>query len=663
MRLALKNIERVEIYLNNELNAQDLKKFENELTTNSELAETLTEVRLLRQAIHRKELRNTINKVRPKGGFNSTLIIGLISLVVILGVWSFWPTHMHEVLNTTNTIQTEISPDVENSLVEDSVFTGQTAETTDLGGKKLYTTPDIQKFSFKSEDGATIVGKDGMLIIVPENAFIDSTGKELKGKVELKLVEALGLSEMVLYNLHTVSNGSLLESGGMFYTETTIDGSPAKINPERPFYIEIPTPERDVDMKLFQGEVKLDGGINWVTPKPLEQFLVTVPLSELDFLPEGFANEVSSNMPFLNHETATNELIDSLYYSLKWEQKTQPPRDVSNAEDTSASDYALVSCGIDPASIETIKKSRFQNSFIATKAFEERVRELHKAQNGDALLKIYIQNLDKDLRVCDALVADEADGDIKMAFEEFAKENLGNIKDAALYSDRLQAYYMKKRKELRNIHNRISEQYTQKNAAKLNDIADRRDNAYSIWLASLNPSAIRRSSSNVFATQWASGGWGNIDKYMSPSLIKNGKDVSIEIENESANANVNIWLGEINTYTSLIKNDGKYRARFPKRGKSVFSHVFAIEQTPEGYNWGYKNFDSRLENEIHFAMASADIKDIKMVLSGVEMNFGRLKNRLNQIKAEKARWEKMQREMIEQVRRTKHRNEKIVCGI
>lgn len=649
MRLALNNIERVEIYLNDELNAQDRKEFENELASNGELAKTLAEVSLLRKAINRKELRNRIDNIRPKGGFNTTLIIGLIGLAVILTTWALWPTQTFDSANTVNLKQTEISKGNQSIFAKDSISTKwineKAIQESELGGKKLYATPDIQRFTFKSEVGATVVGKDGMLIVVPKNAFIDESGKELSGEVELKLVEALGISEMVLYNLHTVSNGSVLESGGMFYTEATIGGSPVKINPKRPFYIEIPTPDKDPDMKLFEGEVKPDGGINWVDPKPLEQFLVTVPLSELDFLPEGFTNEVSANMPFLNYENATNAVVDSMYYSLNWGLQEKGSVEAFIDSDTIAS-RGIAECGIDPASIETIKKAKFQNSFIATTAFEERVREMHKAQNGDALLQIYIKNLDKDLHECDALVAAASARDQKTVFQEFAKENIGKIKDAALYSDLLQAYYVKRRKELRDIHNRISIDYNEKNQAKLEVLAAKRDRLSSSLPASLNPSTVRQSSTNVFATQWASGGWGNIDKYMLPQLINNSREVAIKIENESENANVSVWLGEINTYTGLVKNEDSYQARFPKRGKNTVSHVFAIEKTLEGYSWGYKNFDSQIEKEIHFAMASADIDDIKSVLSGVEMNFGRLKNRLDQIKANKARQERVQREIV-----------------
>ena len=318
MRLALENIERIENYLNAELNTEERKAFENEVASNAELAEALTEVKLLRKAIHRKELRATINDVRPKGGFNSTFIIGLIGLVVVLGAWFLWPNPMTEFSNQTQAeISAGSSSEIDSATTEKSEPTYENLiNEIDLGGKKVFTTPDIQKFSFNSDEGATIVGKEGMLIIIPNNAFIDDTGKELKGEVELKLVEALGLSEMVLYDLHTVSIGSKLESGGMFYTEATIGGRPAKINPKRPFYLEIPTPERDTDMMLFQGEVKPDGGINWVDPTPLQQFLVTVPLSELDFLPEGFADEVSANMPFMNYKTASENVLT--VYTILW---------------------------------------------------------------------------------------------------------------------------------------------------------------------------------------------------------------------------------------------------------------------------------------------------------------------------------------------------------
>ena len=436
MRKELENINRIEAYLNIELTSSQKEAFENELKSNAELQELLEQVKAFRTAVFRAELRKKIeSNATSGGGYGKILIIGIT--VLIIGLLSWFYSGENEVIinnnygvviqnDTTNSIlnqsdETDSNEVANNQIKEELTIPAKQEQAINhiLGGHKLWIEPKIQNFSFSNEKGATIEGEDGMLVIIPENAFVNKDGNPVKGNVEFKLLEAFGISEMVLYNLKTVSNGSPLESGGMFYLEASLNGTPLRVNPKRPLYIEIPTVEKKEGMMAFNGESNRQGEINWVNPKPLEKYLVKVPFKDLDFLPEGFENEVHSVMPFFNHSRATSELVDSLYYSFGFrltndgdEIYSEAEKEVSvsykpnligmdsvvvdvfvlegsEAEMKDVKDVVEVEpCGIDPLSIKTIKTKSFENTFIATKEFESRLHYLHKAPNGQELLYI-----------------------------------------------------------------------------------------------------------------------------------------------------------------------------------------------------------------------------------------------------------------------------------
>ena len=68
-------------------------------------------------------------------------------------------------------------------------------------------------------------------------------------------------------------------------------------------------------------------------------------------------------------------------------------------------DSAIVTnsdCGINPASIQTIWNKKFNQTNLATKEFEERMPWIHRTCEN-AILDLYIQNLDKNLYEVDQM--------------------------------------------------------------------------------------------------------------------------------------------------------------------------------------------------------------------------------------------------------------------
>ncbi len=652
MRNQLENILRSEQYLNNELLTLTREKFEKELTINPELKDLTENLRVLKTAVFRKTLRSKIERCSKGGnGWIKILITG--SVVITIGAILVWlfngdlknktrftqpvvADSAYQALDSTNHISKDLS-DSTNDIK-------QAINTFSLGGHELWVQPDIQIFNFESREGATIEGKGGILIIVPENAFCNSSGKLISGNVEFKLVEAFGIDKMVLYKLNTVSNGSLLETGGMFYIDASVNGNKVQINPQRPLYIEIPTINKKERMMAFRGEVGDNGDINWVEPVPLQKYLVKVPLDELDFLPPGFEKEVEGNMPFLNYIYASKSVVDSLYYSLDYlrtEYSTdiilEAQTDKFPIEDSTVPTIqeatSVLLCGIDPISIEAIKKSVFANTFIATKEFEDRVRFLHKAIHGNSLLQIYIDNLDKDLYLSDSLVANATNGELKSRFMKFAKEKFTNVKDAEIYAKRLSDYYQKKRGELKKYHKSLAARLASINSKELNDILSKLNgdppaeyNINSIIQSTPRPNV---ATSSVYATPWYGTGWGNIDRYL--KILDNGSiEKPIVVSNLPQDTEVTLWLGAVNTYVNLSKSNGQFRAEFPsKNNRDMFStHVFAISRQADDYYWGLKHFNPYLDSKVEFSMDSVSIEEIRSDLIDVDMTFGRIQSQL-----------------------------------
>ena len=349
-------------------------------------------------------------------------------------------------------------------------------------------------FEFSAGEDKVIEGAKGTVIAFPKGSLLDNKGKVYEGKVKVELAEAYSMADMVKSNLTTTSDGKALETAGMFFIEITKpNGQKLKINPKNKVRAEIPTNNKKAGMLVYDGLRDKDGNMNWVSPIPLETYLTTVDFADLDFLPEGFETEVQKRIPFKGYTMATQALNDSLYYALggvsssdiyRWYQGldlnldfnedhhyiggksirgkhgrtggvyypdqnpvqfhlTQDPGH-SHSEESS-------SCGIDPTKIKTLKDPRFAQTFVATRAFEKRLKVIFKTCR-DEILELYVNNLGKNLWEVDEMAAnyckvnnlefdptrglDSTDGDylkvirLEDEFRKFAAEKLTNVKDA-----------------------------------------------------------------------------------------------------------------------------------------------------------------------------------------------------------------------------------------
>ncbi len=146
-----------------------------------------------------------------------------------------------------------------------------------------------QRFTLNPKVARVIVGKSGIMVAVPADAFIDANGKAPEGKVRIELMEGLTEADVTRMNLGTMSQYGPLESGGMLYVNAyTEEGDALSIAPGKCLSIEIPTVNKKEGMEAWEGIMQPDGSLAWVNPQTVKDSLRRVPQGSLEaYLPEG----------------------------------------------------------------------------------------------------------------------------------------------------------------------------------------------------------------------------------------------------------------------------------------------------------------------------------------------------------------------------------------
>jgi len=681
MRNNLEQIENIEKYLLGKMSDEDKNKFEAEIVQDEQLKVQVENQRLVIKAIKRKHLKTDIKKVSGKGGSNLGLKIGGVMVILVIAIFYY--------MNTTDQ-STVVLSDVQQVVTEDYRF----------NGLKTWVTPSVQRFSINAAEGATIEGENGTLIIVPSHAFLNKDGHLVKGEVDFELIEALTLEDMILYNLTTTADGNVLETGGMFYTNATASGKALMVNPDRPLYVEIPTTELKEGMMAFKGEITAEGNINWKDPIQLKKYLVKVDFEGLDFLPDGFEQLVKEDGRDSKFYLKTKAQIDSLYYTLLYNEDesgiavssvlVQESLEESNADvryfvqqeqemysrDETAVEVlteALLSCGIDPLTVKSIRSKEFTNTFIATKEFEERIRELHKMDNGDALVQLYVHNLAKPMWEVDILVAQQLLGKDKILFDAFAAQRLTNLKDAEIYQDRLSAFYKEKkvlskqavRKVKRNLAKKDRQQLTQL-YGKLNELRVKASVEYDGGIyrringsIAGNIPAPNAATSNVYATPWSTFGWANIDCYLK-YLDNRSKEVDVLVKNTFSEVKAYQWLNIIRTLTPLTMNENRGVAVFPEEGAKGAegmrdTYTISISRDGDQFAWSSLRYNPYENDSIVVEQTLISLEDLKEKLLAFDQSTSPLIERLKT--AEEYLKEEMEKRKKEEMLETKRLKE------
>ncbi|MFT4602565.1 MAG: hypothetical protein ACI857_002752 [Arenicella sp.] len=122
-----------------------------------------------------------------------------------------------------------------------------------------------QSKTINANTASVITGDDGTIIEIPANAFVDAFGNPVKGKVDIKLKEALSPEEIVLANLSTITNkGGVLQSKGMIELSAYQGNSELYLDDNKSVEVTLPTTFEE-GFSFFEGEKK-NGELVWGNP-------------------------------------------------------------------------------------------------------------------------------------------------------------------------------------------------------------------------------------------------------------------------------------------------------------------------------------------------------------------------------------------------------------
>lgn len=175
----------------------------------------------------------------------------------------------------------------------------KTLKTQTSSVKSFYNSieKEVQVRSFDAQKDVELKFKEGTIISIPANAFIDSkTQKEVTGTIEFEVTEYYKLSDILLADLSTKSDTKILETGGMLYIEALKNGSKLKLKPQKDVKI-IFNNSGKKSMQLFKGERTDDVNINWKLDDEIEAEYV------IDELTGRIETEEESAIGFVDENT------------------------------------------------------------------------------------------------------------------------------------------------------------------------------------------------------------------------------------------------------------------------------------------------------------------------------------------------------------------------
>ena len=146
----------------------------------------------------------------------------------------------------------------------------------------------------------------------------------------------------------------------------------------------------------------------------------------------------------LGYEGKSKEWKDSVYYSFSGNTSKY-----NYSEDGSYLSSYETSHQINPSRIKAIWDKKFNNTNLATKEFEQRLKIIFSTCNPKAL-ELYIKNLDKNLWEVDSMVAKIVDAEQKAKFIAFKNQRVGRVKVDDKLAMNLATYYDNKQKKYKN---------------------------------------------------------------------------------------------------------------------------------------------------------------------------------------------------------------------
>ena len=334
----------------------------------------------------------------------------------------------------------------------------------------------VERFSISGANDTTLVTADEIIIHIPQGAVVDGDGNAVTD-YELQFAGFMDAADALASNITTTTNDELLQSSAIIYAQVSHEGEVLFIDPDKGLLINVPDYYQQNNLEVY---TKKSEEVPWQkSQEPV--YLSTLDFDLLDFLPDGFRATAKEML-----KTAySDEAADSLYYTMEalerrevisvisngaersevfiWPKGLEHPMERELAEflhrpvpaHRSNVDTTAFVPNITPAKIKVLKTAKFANSFIATRAFEQRMALLQELDCWNLeFLNTYLQNLHQPLWVSDSIIFFHLKFDDPSLdrFKEFYEQKLSNTPGAPTSSHELfdwfNAQLAKERKEI-----------------------------------------------------------------------------------------------------------------------------------------------------------------------------------------------------------------------
>lgn len=121
-----------------------------------------------------------------------------------------------------------------------------------------------QVLTIQAGEEQTVTAARGTLVIVPANAFVFEDGTAVSGQIDLVVQEAYDPSDFIMHNLTTMSNGQILQTGGMVCITAKSEGRELQLAEGASLTVSIPNGGNfDPSMELFYAQPVANGGVDW----------------------------------------------------------------------------------------------------------------------------------------------------------------------------------------------------------------------------------------------------------------------------------------------------------------------------------------------------------------------------------------------------------------
>lgn len=323
---------------------------------------------------------------------------------------------------------------------------------------------ELEVFEIDNSTDTTLYTADEIIIYLPANSVVHEDGTPVD-QYEIRMAGFMDAAEAMSSNLTTTTQESLLNSSAIIYSSLTSNGNTLQIDPDKPITMDIPDYYDRENLVVYEPDPAIDEDIVW-KKTATSTFLSTLDFDLLDFLPEGFQssakNTLGSGLP--------PEAIDSVYYAMEAYERREVIRELANGAEQSELLYTVarevevdstteffdeteLRTLLTPATIKVLRNPRFRNTFVATRAFEQRLKTLHKVDcYGVDLLETYLLNLHQPLWVSDSIVFfhKKFDHPLLHDFEAFYKSRNTNVRNAPESSSKLFEWFMQELTRERN---------------------------------------------------------------------------------------------------------------------------------------------------------------------------------------------------------------------